>query len=116
MYPTSDTPQIERSPKLQFVLLGIGISGLSSQSRLKPFFANNGEKGGRWVLLCFSCGFRKRKPVCEIAVIFSPFFWPPLSRNKIKCGEEKTPLPFGDIAIVIGEGTSPKICELVAKR
>ena len=55
----------------------------------------------------------------------SSFFWLlaaaaavlSVHRNKIKCGEEKTPLLFGDIAIVIGEeGTSPKICELVAKR
>ena len=67
------------------------------------------------------------KPVCEIAVIFFLLAGQPAvlstRRNKIKCGEEKTPLVFGDIAIVIGGerrerdgGTPQKICELVAKR
>ena len=61
---------------------------------------------------CLPC--RRRRAAAVLSV----------HRNKIKCGEEKTPLVFGDIAIVIGgergererERTAPKICELVAKR
>ena len=116
---------------LPFVLPGISLSSL--RLRFKPFFR---EQWRKRQVLCLCCAswrmarIRKKKPVCEIAVIFFLLLRArcPLSvglrRNKIKCGEEKTPLVFGDIAIVIGgergererERTAPKICELVAKR
>ena len=62
------------------------------------------KAGASWGLGLGLGGFARRKPVCEIAVIFFLLLLLSvgLRRNKIKCGEEKTPLVFGDIAIVIG--------------
>ena len=115
---------------LPFVLPGISLSSL--RPRFKPFFREQWRK--RQVLCCAVLlgewrGFARRNRFAksQSSSFFSSCARCPsvgLRRNKIKCGEEKTPLVFGDIAIVIGgergererERTAPKICELVAKR
>ena len=84
-------------------------SSLRPRPRLKPFFREQWRKRqvllGDWDWDWEDSRGGNRFAKSQSSSFFSSCARCPsvgLRRNKIKCGEEKTPLVFGDIAIVIG--------------